>query len=248
MIGRGRGAQGNACSDPQDGPGGCFVDSNDLLSGAVDHGIKEWRRWHALLLLTLGATISQLEGSGSDPALTASSVGHAFAGLSAVLSAVAAVYTEWVMKHNNDSLYWQNMQLYSYGMAFNALGLTINDFRTGGNGLWALRLFQGYSPVTFLVVANLALSGLLVSWIMKFADSILKVYATSLSMIVTTVTSMILFGLRPSLNLYLGILTASISLSLYYTPSSMLLSTGAPRKKDPLLPLTAPDKDPDAQS
>lgn len=45
----------------------------------------------------------------------------------------------------------------------------------GGNGLWALRLFQGYSPLTFLVVANLALSGLLVSWIMKFADSILKV-------------------------------------------------------------------------
>ena len=35
------------------------------------------------------------------------------------------------MKHNNDSLYWQNMQLYSYGVVFNALGLTINDFRAG---------------------------------------------------------------------------------------------------------------------
>lgn len=27
--------------------------------------------------------------------------------LSALLSAVAAVYTEWVLKKNNDTLYWQ---------------------------------------------------------------------------------------------------------------------------------------------
>jgi hypothetical protein len=41
-------------------------------------------------------------------------------------------------------------------------------------GVWALRLFQGYDWVTLLVVVNLAFSGLLVSWVMKFADSILK--------------------------------------------------------------------------
>lgn len=33
--------------------------------------------------------------------------GYLFGLLSAVLSALAAVYTEWVMKRNNDSLYWQ---------------------------------------------------------------------------------------------------------------------------------------------
>ena len=51
--------------------------------------------------------------------------------LSAFLSAVAAVYTEWVMKQNNDSLFWQNMQLYTFGVAFNALGLSLADFRSG---------------------------------------------------------------------------------------------------------------------
>jgi len=51
--------------------------------------------------------------------------------LSAVLSALAAVYTEWVMKRTSDSLYWQNMQLYSFGVAFNALGLTLADARSG---------------------------------------------------------------------------------------------------------------------
>ena len=33
--------------------------------------------------------------------------GYLFGLLSASLSALAAVYTEWVMKRNNDSLYWQ---------------------------------------------------------------------------------------------------------------------------------------------
>jgi len=51
--------------------------------------------------------------------------------LSAFLSALAAVYTEWVMKRNSDSLYWQNMQLYSFGVAFNALGLTLANLRQG---------------------------------------------------------------------------------------------------------------------
>lgn len=35
--------------------------------------------------------------------------GYLFGLLSAFLSALAAVYTEWVMKRNNDSLYWQVM-------------------------------------------------------------------------------------------------------------------------------------------
>ena len=57
--------------------------------------------------------------------------GYLFGVLSAFLSAIAAVYTEWVMKRNSDSLYWQNMQLYSFGVAFNALGLTLGDLQQG---------------------------------------------------------------------------------------------------------------------
>ena len=57
--------------------------------------------------------------------------GYMFGVLSAFLSALAAVYTEWVMKRNNDSLYWQNMQLYTFGVAFNAFGLIVGDLRAG---------------------------------------------------------------------------------------------------------------------
>lgn len=44
-----------------------------------------------------------------------------------------------------------------------------------GNGLGFSSIFKGYDIITCMVVANLAFSGLLVSWVMKFADSIMKV-------------------------------------------------------------------------
>lgn len=111
--------------------------------------------------------------------------GYMFGALSALLSAGAAVYTEWVMKRNNDSLYWQNAQLYAFGIFFNGMGLLLGDFRAGfSGGLWSSQLLHGYNWVTVLVVANLAFSGLVVSWVMKFADSIMKVSTLLSSVIV----------------------------------------------------------------
>ncbi len=66
----------------------------------------------------------------------------------------------------------QNIQLYAFGVLFNGLGLAVSG-ALGGGGLTGLT--RGYSPVTYLVVANLGFTGLLVSWVMKFADSIMKV-------------------------------------------------------------------------
>ena len=35
------------------------------------------------------------------------------------------------MKRHNDSLYWQNMQLYAWGVLVNGLGLSLADARGG---------------------------------------------------------------------------------------------------------------------
>jgi solute carrier family 35 (UDP-sugar transporter), member A1/2/3 len=55
-------------------------------------------------------------------------------------------------------------------------------------------MLKGYNAVTWLVACNLAFSGLLVSWIMKFADSILKVFSTSMAMLLTMLISVSFFG------------------------------------------------------
>ena len=141
---------------------------------------------------------------------------------------MAAVYPEWVMKHNTDSLYWQNMQLYFFGVVFNGAALLLGG---GGDGWSLLDFFEGYNGMTWLVVGNLAFSGLLVSWVMKFADSIVKVYATSLAMLLTTGISITFFGLQPTLQLALGLIVASTSVVLYYvSPEKLALppAIGAP--------------------
>ena len=47
-----------------------------------------------------------------------------------------------------------------------------------------------------------------------------------MAMLVTTVVSVLFFGLQPNLQLLLGIMTASMSLVLYYVSPSVLLETG----------------------
>lgn len=73
--------------------------------------------------------------------------GYLFGLLSALLSAVAAVYTEWVMKSNSDSLYWQNCLLYGFGVAFNGAGLVLKGAEGGLNlgALSPVTMFEGES-------------------------------------------------------------------------------------------------------
>lgn len=179
-------------------------------------------QWLALLLLMAGAATSQINTDCSkgtvQSVLHAPVMGYIYGCVSALLSAVAAVYTEWVLKKNNDTLYWQNMLLYGFGAAFNFLNLAHS--KAGSGRSWYL--FEGYNGITWLVVANLAFSGLLVSWVMKFADSICKVYATSLAMLLTTLVSIARFGTQPTLQMGLGILVASVSVVLYYVPPAQL--------------------------
>ncbi|CAL9773586.1 unnamed protein product [Musa acuminata subsp. burmannicoides] len=147
--------------------------------------------------------------------------------LSACLSALAGVYTEYLIKKNNDSLYWQNVQLYMFGAIFNMAWLMLDDFRAGFEyGPWWQRLLDGYTVTTWLVVLNLGSSGLLVSWLMKYADNIVKVYSTSMAMLLTMVLS--LFFFIPSfLQLFLGIIICMISLQMYFALAQTLVDLPA---------------------
>ena len=178
-------------------------------------------QWIALLLLTVGATVSQISGCKGET-LSAPMAGYALGVLSACLSATAGVYTEFLLKKNNDNLYWQNVQLYAFGVVFNGLRLTWDDFfgeNSGGN--WLFDCTNGFTAITWLIVVNFSFSGLFVSWLQKFADTIVKVYATSSAMLLTALLSVSFFGLEPSLQLFLGITIACCSLVLYFMPPDL---------------------------
>ncbi|VAI90013.1 unnamed protein product [Triticum turgidum subsp. durum] len=137
-------------------------------------------QWMAIILLAVGTTTSQVKGCGDAPCdsvFSAPFQGYMLGILSACLSALAGVYTEYLMKKNSDSLYWQNVQLYMFGVIFNMGWLVYGDFKAGFEmGPWWQRLFNGYSITTWIVVFNLGSTGLLVSWLMKYSDNIVKFY------------------------------------------------------------------------
>lgn len=194
-------------------------------------------QWMAIVLLAVGTTTSQVKGCGEsscDSLFSAPIQGYMLGILSACLSALAGVYTEFLMKKNNDSLYWQNVQLYTFGAIFNMARLLVDDFRRGfENGPWWQRLLNGYTITTWMVVLNLGSTGLLVSWLMKYADNIVKVYSTSMAMLLTMVLSVYLFTFKPTLQLFLGIIICMMSLHMYFAPPNMLVDIPATAKAAP---------------
>ncbi|KAL9230968.1 hypothetical protein vseg_006249 [Gypsophila vaccaria] len=194
-------------------------------------------QWMGIILLAVGTTTSQIKGCGEsscDSLFSAPIQGYMLGILSACLSALAGVYTEFLMKKNNDSLYWQNVQLYIFGALFNMARLIVDDFRSGfEKGPWWQRLFDGYSLTTWLVILNLGSSGLLVSWLMKYADNIVKVYSTSMAMLLTMILSVYLFNFKPTVQLFLGIIICMMSVHMYFAPSSSLVELPATTKPEP---------------
>ncbi|KAI8553917.1 hypothetical protein RHMOL_Rhmol05G0053700 [Rhododendron molle] len=153
-----------------------------------------WKGVKAVVeLLLLLSMVNGCGGASCDSVFSSPIQGYMLGILSACLSALAGVYTKFLMKKNNDSLYWQNVQLYTtetfvkvdsgngihifrFGSIFNMGHLQFDDFRGGfEKGPWWERLFNGYSIVTWMVVLNLGSTGLLVSWLMKYADNVVKV-------------------------------------------------------------------------
>ena len=181
-------------------------------------------QWLALSLLTLGAAVSQVSGCGNTM-LSAPVLGYLFACLSAVLSALAGVYTEFLLKKNNDTLYWQNIQLYGFGTLFNAARLTYDDVQSPSGSFWLFDLTDGYNYITWLIVINFSFSGLFISWIQKYSNTIVKVYATSSAMMVTAFLSIFFFDLEPTLQLFLGISIVCTSIMLYFLPGDLPVST-----------------------
>ncbi|GAB2291661.1 hypothetical protein Dimus_025917 [Dionaea muscipula] len=100
----------------------------------------------------------------------------------------------------------QNFWLYIFGMAFNAIAMLVQDFDAVVNK----GFFHGYSFITVLMIVNHALCGITVSMVMKYADNIVKVYATAVAMLLTAIVSMFLFRFHLSLAFFLGSMLVSV--------------------------------------
>jgi|TARA_B110000977_G_scaffold26996_1_gene33880 UDP-sugar transporter A1/2/3 len=169
-------------------------------------------QWAALALLGLGCATAQLS-TGTDSVLSTPVMGLLMAVVMAILSGAAGVYTELIMKTRPQrNINVQNVYLYAFGVLFNLGAIYFYDYdAVVGKGY-----FYGYSTLVYIMIANHALSGIAVSLVMKFADNIVKVYSTSVAMILTTLVSIPLFGFELTLPFVLGTAVVCVATYLHY--------------------------------
>ncbi|KAM7379051.1 hypothetical protein PAMP_004626 [Pampus punctatissimus] len=175
-------------------------------------------QWLSLLFLMAGVTLVQWptesEGDSEQKVLSA---GSQFVGLMAVLmacvsSGFAGVYFEKILKETKQSVWVRNIQLGLFGFVFGFLGMIMYD----GQRVRESGIFQGYNKITCTVVVLQALGGLVIAMVIKYADNILKGFATSLSIIVSTVISYFLLqDFNPTSVFFLGAVLVIAATFLY---------------------------------
>lgn len=172
-----------------------------------------YTQWVALALLALGCTISQLN-SASEHVFRTSLNGWIMAIVMASLSGFAGVYTEAIMKKTpTRNVHVQNFWLYIFGITFTALAIVLTqDFKN----ILERGFFYGFDLLVVIMIINHALSGLAVSMVMKYADNIVKVYSTSVAMLLTAAISILLFDYKLSTQFMLGSGVVSISVFLHF--------------------------------
>jgi UDP-sugar transporter A1/2/3 len=189
------------------------------LSVAILSKKLQLQQWASLVLLFAGVVIVQLSGKSApthadvDPSAHANGVIAAIAG--STLSAFAGVYFEWLLKKDMQvSLWARNLQLCIFTVPTSLLTVYSGDSEAvAKNGI-----LGGFDGLVWAVVLTQAFGGLIVAMCMKYADNIMKNFASSGAIILGGAASVFFFNFQitPQFAVGAGIVVASM---LVYDPT-----------------------------
>ncbi|KAL9180396.1 hypothetical protein ACHAXT_008366 [Thalassiosira profunda] len=181
----------------------------------------------ALVILTIGIAIVELDHV--DNSSQSQQEQNRWMGMLGVLGACctsgfSCVYFEKVLKPQKNpdedpsspprpppSVWAKNVQLSGFGLIIALVTAFVKDHKA----IFADGFFQGYSPLVVLVVVMQAGGGLVVAAIIKWADNILKNFATGISIVTSTLVSSWAFGFSISKMFAEGCLLQFIAIWLY---------------------------------
>lgn len=184
------------------------------------------RSWASLGLLFLGVVLVQAPKPGKGHKAQSPVLGMASVTAACFLSGLAGVWLERIVKRTAQvPIAVRNIQL---GLVSLVLGLG-SVFVLDGRAVLDEGFFQGYTWVTGFVVLQVSAGGLLVGLIMKHADNVAKGFATSLSILISSVASYFIpaFDFEPSFSFICG--------SALVITSTILYSSPQPVRTDPFM-------------
>ncbi|KAB7501063.1 UDP-galactose translocator, partial [Armadillidium nasatum] len=141
-------------------------------------------QWISLVMLTAGVAMVQLSASGATSGnLNQNRVLGCTAAIAACCcSGFAGIYFEKILKGSDVSIWIRNVQLSFLSLPLGVLTALANDW----SSITSKGFFYAYdSYIIYLIVLN-AVGGLLVAMVVKYADNILKGFATSLAIVLST--------------------------------------------------------------
>ncbi|KAJ1732951.1 UDP-galactose transporter Gms1 [Coemansia sp. Benny D160-2] len=172
-----------------------------LCSVALLGTVLSARRWLSLVFLTVGIILVQFPSSAETAgASTSPMLGLFTVFIACVLSGLAGVYFEKVLKGSRKSVWTRNVQLSLFSMVPALFGVFVVD----GAGVRQNGFLYGYTKWTYMAIACQALGGLVVAVVVKYADNILKGFATSISIILSCLASVWFFDFHISLTFMAG--------------------------------------------
>lgn len=173
-------------------------------------------QWFSLLTLVIGVVLVQLAQSGDHKITNIGMEQNRLIGFTAALSACllsgfAGIYFEKMLKGSDITVWMRNIQLSLCSIPF---GL-ITCFAYDGELIKKQGFYFGYDKFIHYLIILQACGGLLVAMVVKYADNILKGFATSLAIVISCIASMYLFNFHLSLQFALGALFVIFSIFLY---------------------------------
>ncbi|XP_053877388.1 CMP-sialic acid transporter [Malaclemys terrapin pileata] len=173
-------------------------------------------QWFSVFMLCGGVTLVQWKPAQVTKVQMEQNpwLGFGAIAVAVLCSGFAGVYFEKVLKSSDTSLWVRNIQMYLSGIVVTLVGVYLSE----GAQVLEKGFFYGYTYYVGFVILLASVGGLYTSVVVKYTDNIMKGFSAAAAIVLSTVASVMLFGLQITVTFALGALLVCISIYLYGLP------------------------------
>lgn len=169
-------------------------------------------KWISLVVLMVGvALVNYTPSNGENNSGRSPVIGLACLICASTVSGFAGVYFEKILKKTQQTLWMRNIQLSLFALVIGLPTILVKDSSTIiKNGV-----FHNYDFAVWVTIFVSAAGGLITAVVIKYADNIIKGFATSVAILVTAIFAYLFMDFELRWNFAAGCVLVLIAIHLY---------------------------------